>query len=100
MILRPPRFTRTGTLFPSTTLFRSAWALPLHLGDHADAGRTEVRHRVTSGRGLLGQGPDLGERNAVLALGKIDPDTRDDVVEHGHAQPPGDRKSTRLNSSH
>src|SRR3546814_1252755 len=28
MILRPPRSTRTDTLFPYTTLFRSAVALP------------------------------------------------------------------------
>src|SRR3546814_10545262 len=29
MIRRPPRSTRTDTLFPYTTLFRSGWALPL-----------------------------------------------------------------------
>src|SRR3546814_15625028 len=28
MIARPPRSTRTYTLFPSTTLFRAAWGLP------------------------------------------------------------------------
>src|SRR3546814_3745445 len=28
MILRPPRYTRTDTLFPSTTLFRSRWFAP------------------------------------------------------------------------
>src|SRR3546814_17235881 len=28
MIRRPPRATRTDTLFPYTTLFRSAWAIP------------------------------------------------------------------------
>src|SRR3546814_19348513 len=33
MILRPPRYTRTDTLFPYTTLFRSlgaAWMLAAH----------------------------------------------------------------------
>src|SRR3546814_20999851 len=30
MIRRPPRSTRTDTLFPYTTLFRSVWRLPLH----------------------------------------------------------------------
>src|SRR3546814_4205129 len=28
MIRRPPRSTRTDTLFPYTTLFRSGWKLP------------------------------------------------------------------------
>src|SRR3546814_18482244 len=32
MIRRPPRSTRTDTLFPYTTLFRSNLALPLSLG--------------------------------------------------------------------
>src|SRR3546814_4711817 len=32
MIRRPPRFTRTGTLFPYTTLFRSAAQGPLVVG--------------------------------------------------------------------
>src|SRR3546814_1303500 len=31
MILRPPRSTRTDTLFPYTTLFRSELRAPLHL---------------------------------------------------------------------
>src|SRR3546814_6367414 len=52
MIRRPPRSTRTDTLFPSTTLFRSA------AGDHrrpcpADAG---------DGRALLCGEPGLGRR--------------------------------------
>src|SRR3546814_8740489 len=33
MIPRPPRSTRTDTLFPSTTLFRSAITTPLHRVD-------------------------------------------------------------------
>src|SRR3546814_17525205 len=36
MIRRPPRSTRTDTLFPYTTLFRSAASLPgAHLGAYA-----------------------------------------------------------------
>src|SRR3546814_3508250 len=31
MIRRPPRSTRTDTLFPYTTLFRSAWQSWIHL---------------------------------------------------------------------
>src|SRR3546814_12910007 len=32
MILRPPRSTRTNTLFPYTTLFRSNWPLSVEAG--------------------------------------------------------------------
>src|SRR3546814_14853805 len=35
MIRRPPRSTRTDTLFPYTTLFRSRNAIPPRSGDHA-----------------------------------------------------------------
>src|SRR2546426_8752795 len=68
MIRRPPR----STLFPFTTLFRSA-----DRGDErAPAGHEldQVVHRQPLQR--------LAHRRAP------------------HAQPPGDRKSTRLNSSH
>src|SRR3546814_19927685 len=37
MIRRPPRSTRTDTLFPYTTLFRSHRNLQLQLGDNLDA---------------------------------------------------------------
>src|SRR3546814_19827807 len=37
MIRRPPRSTRTYTLFPYTTLFRSLRSLPLPLGFTGDA---------------------------------------------------------------
>src|SRR3546814_10178696 len=36
MIRRPPKSTRTVTLFPYTTLFRSRGQLPLHPGDGVD----------------------------------------------------------------
>src|SRR3546814_4733068 len=38
MIRRPPRSTRTDTLFPYTTLFRSAHVLPQLLRDAPDRG--------------------------------------------------------------
>src|SRR3546814_18108120 len=52
MIRRPPRSTRTDTLFPYTTLFRSRGAGTRHARAragasdrrHADAGRTGGRH--------------------------------------------------------
>src|SRR3712207_7638079 len=77
MIRRPPR----STLFPYTTLFRSvhARAAELLLRDVlADRGAHEVRAR---------------ERHRPAAL-----DHRDEVGEARDVR--GDRKSTRLNSSH
>src|SRR3546814_5809576 len=46
MIRRPPRSTRTDTLFPYTTLFRSARALPA-----AGGARREVRRPGDVGAG-------------------------------------------------
>src|SRR3712207_7251401 len=75
MIRRPPR----STLFPYTTLFRSAQRAP---GHRVDLVRVDSRDRA---------GPR--EAGGVVAVG------RPDVHEHG--RPAGeDRKSTRLNSSH
>src|SRR3546814_4352170 len=116
MIRRPPRSTRTDTLFPYTTLFRSA-----------------VRHRAERGRGSPLIGPvgaveaDVvevdGEFRVLLAqpgdhgLGRLpEADERQSpklaILRLGHRVPPAggrileragrreDRKSTRLNSSH
>src|SRR3546814_12114611 len=70
MIRRPPRSTRTDTLFPYTTLFRS----------HGLDERPEI---------LVGDRPlVLVEAAAVEAIG------------HGLVLQVADRKSTRLNSSH
>src|SRR3546814_16720819 len=54
MIPRPPRSTRTDTLFPYTTLFRSDAAQParpvaLHTGD-ADLGVDQDRHQGATRR--------------------------------------------------
>src|SRR3712207_7043262 len=79
MIRRPPR----STLFPYTTLFRSRVVVgALALG-------------AAEGAGLAEEGVDQGGLPVV--------DVGDDrhvaqVVAGGHAE--GDRKSTRLNSSH
>src|SRR3546814_19903703 len=70
MIRRPPRSTRTDTLFPYTTLFRS-------LGQR----QKDRRH----GRRI--QDGQQGGQGKQEAASKID----DQIVE---------RKSTRLNSSH
>src|SRR3546814_14529412 len=80
MIRRPPRSTRTDTLFPYTTLFRSL-----------------DKERVDRFRDLMKSGNhSRAETIRLLAEAFIHcaADTRGEV----HAV--GDRKSTRLNSSH
>src|SRR3546814_18298541 len=80
MIRRPPRSTRTDTLFPYTTLFRS----DVITSHHAPAApilsvAEAIKH------------PHLIERETIRTI-------HDDVF--GDYEVPGDRKSTRLNSSH
>src|SRR5256885_7283663 len=73
MIRRPPR----STLFPYTTLFRSP--RPERRRDHA----WERGHAVTAAR----------QERAAPRAGGVHLDRRDRTAD-------GDRKSTRLNSSH
>src|SRR3546814_13542117 len=73
MIRRPPRSTRTDTLFPYTTLFRS-----IATDEHP-------ARRVVGDSVLNLDLPVVDERVDDL-------ETRQHVI--------GDRKSTRLNSSH
>src|SRR3546814_11425220 len=77
MIRRPPRSTRTDTLFPYTTLFRSiGTAEPAALERHASRQLCAAPRRL---------------------------DRRPDGLwpsQTGHRTGTGDRKSTRLNSSH
>src|SRR3546814_12658599 len=57
MIRRPPRSTRTDTLFPYTTLFRSHRARPVPAGDAAGRGlkeRAMARAIWSAGLGLIG----------------------------------------------
>src|SRR3546814_12745483 len=59
MIRRPPRSTRTDTLFPYTTLFRSG-AVLVALGHRTDQGGGEDEaHEVAGGR-AGGDGPAAG----------------------------------------
>src|SRR3546814_15072412 len=73
MIRRPPRSTRTDTLFPYTTLFRS------------EADRRQRRPAVADADGRRRQPEQRAQRRHL-------------EIERGHRH--GDRKSTRLNSSH
>src|SRR2546426_3625116 len=77
MIRRPPR----STLFPYTTLFRSL-GVPRH-GRHVARDEIDRLH------------PRLLERAAVQRH-----DPGDDVLDVHRLAHVGDRKSTRLNSSH
>src|SRR3546814_9552487 len=109
MIRRPPRSTRTDTLFPYTTLFRSdvlggRAALvrdEVVLGCiHGDAVQPGIELGVTAEIPDRAVGADEGVLGHVLAfapVGDVAPDQRrDPVLVLAHQ----DRKSTRLNSSH
>src|SRR3546814_16431559 len=100
MIRLPPRSTRTDTLFPYTTLFRS---ISFNLAEYqARKGRDGFRwdgeawyggdiNRLTiksEGEGLLGEGIESAEVQALYSRA---------IGPYFNAQ---DRKSTRLNSSH
>src|SRR2546428_12332899 len=95
MIRRPPR----STLFPYTTLFRSA-----HVSTDLERPRQAV---VDESRGrLLGSQGKAGvraRRKYVRGL-RDDADHLPNQFRHGNAwaflEQQGDRKSTRLNSSH
>src|SRR3546814_7940367 len=120
MIRRPPRSTRTDTLFPYTTLFRSIRQAVRGKRDAVDdadrTGRADLRadrrHRID----LRDQVRAVRERDQPGALVEQDversrieaaaaavdaPFAHDDaVVGEPSPDPAVDRKSTRLNSSH
>src|SRR3546814_15512939 len=102
MIRRPPRSTRTDTLCPYTTLFRSAGDQALvavgqrvgegvdRLGMLDDAADVVQRHVAEAGILVAGE-----QRLACLPQRLVDVHARTIV-----ALDRLDRKSTRLNSSH
>src|SRR3546814_19140811 len=121
MILRPPRSTRTATLFPYTTLFRSLGvALVRHgerlgVGDgvHGERGGRPgverlvladlVEDQAVHGEGSAGAPVARGELVAgavdgaeLLVAELFDGGPRGEF----RGEPGVDRKSTRLNSSH
>src|SRR3546814_14931961 len=99
---RPPRSTRTDTRFPHTTLFRSDRQVLLAGPGQADLLLVPVEENDIIlllqladlvGDGRLGQAKRLG--------GAREPAADRDVVEGPQLDvAQGDRKSTRLNSSH
>src|SRR3546814_14783621 len=125
MIRRPPRSTRTATLFPYPTPFRTG-----NRGSylHRDAVHGRLRGRAGGRMTAVMSGgtiPDTGDYNVVLepqsiVFGNVNEDfavesIAGDIFQLGNASyrilrvetgrvrvedAQGDRKSTRLNSSH
>src|SRR3546814_11603234 len=110
MIRRPPRSTRTDTLFPYTTLFRSVEYLEfalLALADMrkiADAGCADAERRgITTGakRFTFASQQNGADRGIVLRSGdRFAKGGAHRIVHCIMAIGTVDRKSTRLNSSH
>src|SRR3546814_4074713 len=113
MIRRPPRSTRTDTLFPYTTLFRS----PSRLDPLASERASLVSLRGGKGFGILLRTRRIGFQELGLGNGETRADQRLSEIAafHGHsrhrptiARAVGepdlgvglDRKSKRLNSRH
>src|SRR3546814_16668774 len=99
MVRRPPRSTRTDTLFPYTTLFRSQVGTELVIEAHGvggclalgRGGMLHIREPDARGRsGRIGRHDKKGKRTVALGL----------VEGIACAGCQADRKSTRLNSSH
>src|SRR3546814_8675623 len=116
MIRRPPRSTRTDTLFPYTTLFRSREAKP---SDRCNPLRNRFAEQDPGGnpdgKSCLGAQAGFGRRCPdISARGLSEPAVQGRSHPHPslavayerpaeHVAGPrehGDRKSTRLNSSH
>src|SRR3546814_16141921 len=100
MIRRPPRSTRTDTLLPYTTLFRSicrSFQVPQVFGSASVHDNLLIALGIAETGGGLGlhrlRRPELtAKADALLARYRID-GYRDQLAGT-------DRKSTRLNSSH
>src|SRR3546814_13709215 len=120
MIRRPPRSTRTDTLFPYTTLFRSRVVVTHR---HLDVATEGLAQALDEG-GIVERGLDLGGGNdahqtfrtgqepaglvlAGIALGAPAASAGGGTAPRGvpaarfiSTSSRSDRKSTRLNSSH
>src|SRR3546814_15430286 len=85
MILRPPRSTRTDTLFPYTTLFRSPAGKPRRWRDRGLARRARLGLRVVP---ALLAFDDGRRRHRTPGTGVVDLDRRV-VAQHRVDDPPG-----------
>src|SRR3546814_10980265 len=98
MIRRPPRSTRTDTLFPYTTLFRALPNAKLRSKLYHLYREPEVSQDLNR-KGALPEDPlPKLVQDAYTLLGADWREAAKQWAEGGHSSP--DRKSTRLNSSH
>src|SRR3546814_16117727 len=100
MIRRPPRSTRTDTLFPYTTLFRSA-----EDQEFCRAGLSSLLKRKLGFRSVLEVRSkkhldEVLRSNFLISLVTVDLDLPGLDGPNSLRQMRRDRKSTRLNSSH
>src|SRR3546814_15235431 len=104
MIRRPPRSTRTDTLFPYTTRFRSNRAVGIAAREKGEAVEFRAGREVILSAGSM-QSPQLLQLSGIgdpahlqglgLPVVAALPGVGQNLREHWI-----DRKSTRLNSSH
>src|SRR3546814_13251556 len=97
MTRRTQRSTRTDTLCPYTTLFRSGHVEAAHTDDiepRAVGGEAELAGAVVR-EGSLRLQPDMCQQRAQFGQDAALGDRQDEGLVGGQ-----DRKSTRLNSSH
>src|SRR3546814_4232589 len=101
MILRPPRSTRTDTLFPYTTLFRSvapgAQGMDRATADYMGMMAT-VMNALALQDALKNRGVDARVQSALNLDQVVEPYIRPKALRY--LEEGKDRKSTRLNSSH
>src|SRR3546814_4960361 len=110
---RPTRSTRTDTLFPYTTLFRSPgwkalkrrWEWPMRRMPECLGRLVKTAPTARDDRGISGKESIVPHRSrtepfdAVL-VSALDSAGLAVIITDLDLEPPGDRKSTRLNSSH
>src|SRR3546814_1939355 len=103
MIRRPPRSTRTDTLFPDTTLFRSVGRYVLTIGIGGDDRIDHVHADAILAPFIGGCAAERADRflGGIIGRGKWCRDSAAHRLEiDNRAAAARDRKSTRLNSSH
>src|SRR3546814_14931377 len=110
MIRRPPRSTRTDTLFPYTTLFRSDQDETDRQrdrqpgGEHQAAEPQDAADRVERWKGAPRRQRAIAVDENVdqheMTVGGEEERGREHREELADRRTGGDRKSTRLNSSH
>src|SRR3546814_13288930 len=97
MIRRPPRSTRTDTLFPYTTLFRSGRIAQIARLQELRRGSRKMFHLKFNGAAALALGFML---TGCVSFGAKPPEQLLSLSAAQRVAPGADRKSTRLNSSH